>query len=215
MLNTFCDIFPQTISYVANYLVGILLIIISIQVIRCHLTDRIGMAVELVSLTIFLISSSIIVNVYNMVATVKFAYEYYVYTITVTTMVFGIYFPLGVVWYNNIKIAAYEPVSADKLDNDIDWEPLLKISIKFYCQENVQFCIAYDLYMAEKITFYELANQYLMQNSPLELNISQDLRLKAMDPEKRAEGLEEVYKHILQIIKENLVPFLDNKKLPV
>ena len=210
-LNTFCDIFPQMITYIANYTVGILLIIVSIQVIRCKLTDNIGMAFELVSFTISVISFSIIVNIYNVVSVDKFAFEYYVYTIALATLFFGIYFPLGVIWYNSIKIARYSPDSTDKLDKNIDWQPLLKISIKFYCQENVQFCISYNQYLEGNLTFDDLAGLYLMHNSPLELNISYELRLKTMDPDKRTEGLVEVYKHVLQIIRENLVPFLDDK----
>eukprot|EP00834_Sanchytrium_tribonematis_P003966 NODE_174_length_14184_cov_0.583671.p4 type:complete len:368 gc:universal NODE_174_length_14184_cov_0.583671:10663-11766(+) len=212
-LDAICDRFPQTITYIANYLVGLFMILFSIQVIRLRVTDNIGMTYEFLSVTFFLIFCAVFVEFYNGVnPSNKIAYEYMVYTETMISMFFGLYFPMICLVFHKNKIQNYELMSCDKLNPNTNWTPILKTAQKFFCEENVLFCMRYFDYKEHKIGFENLNSQFLMESSPLELNISSEMRAKVQDAQERENAIDEIYEHITLLIKDNIMPYLNKNK---
>eukprot|EP00835_Amoeboradix_gromovi_P001243 NODE_53_length_26956_cov_0.387348.p9 type:complete len:344 gc:universal NODE_53_length_26956_cov_0.387348:18510-17479(-) len=91
------------------------------------------------------------------------------------------------------------------------FDSLYSVAKKHYCDENVLFLEAYQLYLMDKSkdALMDINTNFIERFSSHQLNISENLRDSALS---NPENLEIVNDHVLELVQCNILPHMDTDK---
>ena len=186
-----------------NYLLGFILLMFTFQLIRYKIKDQIGMTMELI---LYTLSLALVIIVY---LGIFGSFDHRMITIEgLVSMFYGLYFPVFI-HYRHVSysssIEKHERVSL----TDIRVTALCK---KFYCQENSQFLDRYKDYKNKEVSYEALIRTFIEEGSIYELNITNDTRVNVLQStaETVDTALMVVYEEIALLIRQNILPYIEN-----
>ncbi len=182
-----------------NYIVILLNILFTIQILRFKIRDKIWLSYEIVGYTIGLLSVILITQSLH-----GFVSTFTVYFESMIAIFFGLYFPFLAIL--NHKRHLRSNISRKSLIND----EVKELCIKFYCEENALFIESYEKHLKGLLDVSYLVVMFIQSDAPLILNINYELRCKALsnDLEIQKLGLREIYNEINQLIRINILPYI-------
>ena len=193
---------------IIQVITGCMLLVFSIQFVRYQVLDQIKMSLELICFTISIWLCNITFAILQTVKKTDLINlnSWNIFAQGIIAMFFGLYFPLFVVILhrNHRNNTDYSKIQLS--------DPRILASCRsFYCEENGLFVLDYIKYKEGLCPIEQLIARYIDFNSPYELNINYDLRVRVLnsDSSTRDMCLEQVYKEICDLLTTNVLPYID------
>ena len=212
--SSICNRSNVDFAFFLYILMTILHVCISFDLLFKKVFDKIGLFYELFSVNCL----NLIMNLIMMVAIGIFS-DIAVFATCLLYSTSSLYFPLGVLFFHSSKLSKSmvlltgESKRATKLDlvNDSRVYDLCK---RFLCEENAKYLLSYSQYTEGSMTLDQIIALHFLSGSPFELNISEALRLSIVKSNQVLEviqiSLAKVNQEVQIMIKENIVPYLDD-----
>ena len=197
-------IVTPVIGFLLCFPVYIVMLIITVFVCDlCHkkAVDKIGMRIELIFITfsgnIFIVISTIIVHVFH------FNILWITYINVASLYLWSNAIPFFYVFRHNRKCR-----KLNIFNHPYNTLQLKSLCRQFFCIENILFILMYQDYLEapNDALFSKIHSTFLCPDAEYELNIDEHLRLAGHSPE----GLDDIYLECMQLINNNVLPYMQN-----
>ena len=174
--------------------------------------DQIGMCVEMIGYGLSSFTTNIIYFcIYGSVASDA------VFISCILNIFFSLYFPNIVVFRHNHKKQHGRFNIMNSKRNTLDLDNIIDPRIhdlckQFLCEENSHFLTKFPEYKNGVLSYENLLSLFISYGSMFELNIPHDLRISVLNSttvEEQKALLDKVHEEVLQMIKDNIMPYVE------
>eukprot|EP00835_Amoeboradix_gromovi_P002977 NODE_183_length_15731_cov_0.226778.p3 type:complete len:364 gc:universal NODE_183_length_15731_cov_0.226778:2922-1831(-) len=197
-------LFPAVVSMAST----LLQFAFAIKIIYMRAFDQIGMSYELIgySFSSFILFSLSFILFGTILPTI-------VYISCLINLSFILYFPMLMILKHKVVLRNNLSIKKNRVSLDLELDERIRVLCKrFLCEEISFFVDKYKEYKQGTADFDNMVSLFIGYGSLYELNIPHELKtivLNSKSPEEQIIIIDKVHYEVLQMIKENIMPYIE------